>query len=215
MLYASGVVSPVETPDSSPAQALVAVGNHDRTSIPLQLYARDRNALAMTSSATTSAPVQPANSAAELLNDASMTPTEASVSATRADRLLAQFSSFRSELDAHQAQRERIVKLSRDVTALSKQLIFALHRVGSGRDMASVVREAEGKFKDLRGLFEKLQGEVTGADFWRRVPVLLIVRSSLLALTHPSPCTDTSGASVPASRNTQVFPFPFSLFLRV
>lgn len=120
------------------------------------------------------APAAP-STAAESPNDASMTTTEAPVPvpATRADRLLAQFTSFRSELDAHQAQRERIVKLSRDVTALSKQLIFALHRVGTGRPMESVFREAEGKFKDLRGLFEKLQGEVRGADFWRRVALSL------------------------------------------
>ncbi|GAA5876868.1 hypothetical protein JCM3774_000795 [Rhodotorula dairenensis] len=87
--------------------------------------------------------------------------------ASRADRLMAQFSSFRLELDAHQAQRERIVKLSRDVTALSKQLIFALHRIGSGRDLRVVLRDGDAKFDALRGLFEKLQGEVHGADFWR------------------------------------------------
>ncbi|GAA5979218.1 hypothetical protein JCM10908_002843 [Rhodotorula pacifica] len=86
---------------------------------------------------------------------------------TRADCLMEQFSTFRIELDAHQAQRERIVKLSRDVTALSKKLIFALHRVGNGTSMKVVEREAEGKMKDLRVLFEKLQGEVQGADFWR------------------------------------------------
>ena len=120
----------------------------------------------------TSAPAPTAASGS--LNDVSMATTETQIPApSRADRLLAQFSSFRSELDAHQAQRERIVKLSRDVTALSKQLIFALHRVGTGRPMESVFREAEGKFKDLRGLFEKLQGEVRGADFWRRVALFL------------------------------------------
>ncbi|POY73483.1 hypothetical protein BMF94_3420 [Rhodotorula taiwanensis] len=88
-------------------------------------------------------------------------------SATRADRLMSSFSAFRTELDQHQAQRERIVKLSRDVTALSKQLIFALHRIASGKGIQTVVREAEGKMKDLRVLFAKLQGEVQGADFWR------------------------------------------------
>ncbi|BGP45325.1 hypothetical protein JCM10450v2_001143 [Rhodotorula kratochvilovae] len=86
---------------------------------------------------------------------------------SRADTLLDTFTSFRAELDAHHAQRERIVKLSRDVTALSKQLIFTLHRVGSGRGMEAVFKEAEGKMQGLRALFEKLQGEVKGADFWR------------------------------------------------
>ncbi|GJN87824.1 hypothetical protein Rhopal_000779-T1 [Rhodotorula paludigena] len=87
---------------------------------------------------------------------------------TRADRLLSSFTAFRAELDVHHAQRERVVKLSRDVTALSKQLIFALHRVGgAGRSREEVLSEAEGKRDELRRLFERLQGEVKGADFWR------------------------------------------------
>ncbi|TNY23929.1 Translin [Rhodotorula diobovata] len=89
------------------------------------------------------------------------------VKPSRADTLLAAFTSFRAELDAHHAQRERIVKLSRDVTALSKQLIFTLHRVGSGKGKRAVFDEAEAKMDGLRRLFDKLQGEVRGADFWR------------------------------------------------
>ncbi|GAA5920658.1 hypothetical protein JCM6882_003450 [Rhodosporidiobolus microsporus] len=86
---------------------------------------------------------------------------------TRASDLLDQFTSYRSELDAHYAQRERIVKLSRDITALSKKLIFALHRIGSGRGKKAVFEEAEGKMGELRALFEQLQGEVQGEAFWR------------------------------------------------
>ncbi|GAA5898599.1 hypothetical protein JCM8208_004710 [Rhodotorula glutinis] len=90
---------------------------------------------------------------------------------TRAAALLSAFTAFRTELDTHHAQRERVVKLSRDVTALSKQLIFVLHRVGAaGGDKGArdkVVSEAEGKMEGLRALFGRLQGEVRGADFWR------------------------------------------------
>ncbi|KAG6014892.1 hypothetical protein E4U41_004740 [Claviceps citrina] len=39
------------------------------------------------------------------------------------------FETFRDELDEHHDRRERIVKVSRDVTALSKKIIFALQRV--------------------------------------------------------------------------------------
>ncbi|TKA57050.1 hypothetical protein B0A53_01006 [Rhodotorula sp. CCFEE 5036] len=154
------------------------------------------------------APAAP-STAAESPNDASMTTTEAPVPvpATRADRLLAQFTSFRSELDAHQAQRERIVKLSRDVTALSKQLIFALHRVGTGRTMESVFREAEGKFKDLRGLFEKLQGEIRAERFTffyylqhHSLPTLEEAQASLLppppAVPTPLPVSAETAAAV-------------------
>ncbi|KAF2753022.1 Translin, partial [Pseudovirgaria hyperparasitica] len=38
------------------------------------------------------------------------------------------FESFKSALDTHHDRRERIIKASRDITATSKKLIFALHR---------------------------------------------------------------------------------------
>lgn len=38
------------------------------------------------------------------------------------------FEGFRNELDKHHDRRERIVKVSRDVTALSKKMIFSLQR---------------------------------------------------------------------------------------
>ncbi|CAK7566304.1 MAG: hypothetical protein SEPTF4163_004244 [Sporothrix epigloea] len=41
----------------------------------------------------------------------------------------AMFEQFRDHLDAHHDRRERIVKASRDITALSKKVIFALQRV--------------------------------------------------------------------------------------
>ncbi|CAK7267783.1 hypothetical protein SEPCBS119000_002727 [Sporothrix epigloea] len=41
----------------------------------------------------------------------------------------AMFERFRDHLDAHHDRRERIVKASRDITALSKKIIFALQRV--------------------------------------------------------------------------------------
>ncbi|GAA5976890.1 hypothetical protein JCM5350_007280 [Sporobolomyces pararoseus] len=97
----------------------------------------------------------------------SATSTSTGTKRTRSTLLMDQFTSFRSELDQSQAQRERIVKISRDITALSKQMIFALHRVASGKKWEEVKREVEGKLKDLRGLFAKVQNEVKGEDFWR------------------------------------------------
>ena len=41
---------------------------------------------------------------------------------TTVSPLLTQFAFFRSELDAHHDRRERIVKVSRDITALSKKM---------------------------------------------------------------------------------------------
>ncbi|KAL9131679.1 MAG: hypothetical protein Q9175_006703 [Cornicularia normoerica] len=42
--------------------------------------------------------------------------------------LMAMFETFRTELDEHHDRRERIIKASRDITALSKKVIFSLQR---------------------------------------------------------------------------------------
>jgi predicted translin family RNA/ssDNA-binding protein len=44
-------------------------------------------------------------------------------------RFTAMFEGFRDELDEHHSRRERVIKASRDITALSKKIIFALQRV--------------------------------------------------------------------------------------
>ncbi|BGP00862.1 hypothetical protein NBRC10513v2_000987 [Rhodotorula toruloides] len=153
-----------------------------------------------------------------------MDATTATPQRSRADALLDAFHGFRTELDAHYAQRERIVKLSRDVTALSKQLIFALHRIGGGKSKKQVFKEVEGKMADLRVLFEKLQGEVQGADFWRyqrsvspgiqeylegftfyyylqhhSLPTLEEAQASLVPPTPQPAASASDSASVPAS----------------
>lgn len=87
--------------------------------------------------------------------------------ATRAERLLTQFTEFRSELDEHQAQRERVIRCSREITAVSKKTIFSLQRMGTGASKAVVFKEAEQKLGQLRVQFELVQKEVQGADFWR------------------------------------------------
>lgn len=63
----------------------------------------------------------------------------------RSDRLLDQFAEFRDELNAHHDSRERLIKLSRDITALSKKLIFALHRITVG-DRTAVFKGAPRMF---------------------------------------------------------------------
>ncbi|PWN24378.1 Translin, partial [Jaminaea rosea] len=43
--------------------------------------------------------------------------------------ILSAFDTYRSEIDAHNDRRERLIKASRDITNLSKKLIFHLHRL--------------------------------------------------------------------------------------
>ena len=42
--------------------------------------------------------------------------------------LINSFIGFRADLDAHQDKHERLVKTSRDITIISKRIIFNLHR---------------------------------------------------------------------------------------
>lgn len=41
------------------------------------------------------------------------------------------FEGFKAELDEHHDRRERVIKASRDITAFSKKVIFALQRYAS------------------------------------------------------------------------------------
>ncbi|KAJ1603615.1 hypothetical protein NDA14_003012 [Ustilago hordei] len=55
------------------------------------------------------------------------TGNQASSSASTSE-ITEAFSSFRDEIDDHNDRRERLIKVSRDVTSLSKKVIFLLHR---------------------------------------------------------------------------------------
>ncbi|RMZ91671.1 hypothetical protein DV736_g1115, partial [Chaetothyriales sp. CBS 134916] len=66
------------------------------------------------------------------------------------------FEQFRAELDEHHDRRERIIKTSRDVTAQSKKIIFALQR---NRDLgkpihASIAKQTTPMLTTIQGLFQ-------------------------------------------------------------
>lgn len=91
--------------------------------------------------------------------------------------LIQAFHAYSAELDEHYDRRERIIKTSRDITALSKKLIFHLHRV-TQRKPEAVLKEAEPKLKDLANLFSTLQADLEGERYWRCVyPVFVILVS--------------------------------------
>ena len=76
------------------------------------------------------------------------------------------FGHISRELDMRHDKRERIVKISRDITigvcprqyqiillltfTESKRIIFALHRIKTDEDKASVLAEASRRFTELR-----------------------------------------------------------------
>lgn len=55
--------------------------------------------------------------------------SSASTFVSRAERIQLDFDGYRSEIDTHNDRRERLIKASRDITNLSKKLIFHLHRI--------------------------------------------------------------------------------------
>ncbi|KAK7694361.1 hypothetical protein QCA50_001547 [Cerrena zonata] len=87
------------------------------------------------------------------------------------------FDSFRDELDEHNDRRERLIKSSRDVTNLSKKVIFLLHRImtddASPEDQddrkraARAVIKGRDKLKEIQNMFAGFSHEVKGDRFWR------------------------------------------------
>lgn len=77
--------------------------------------------------------------------------------------ILDAFASFRDEIDDYNDRRERLIKTSRDVTSLSKKVIFLLHRFDI-KDFASpapssktrsLFSEAESKLEEIVGLLRQ------------------------------------------------------------
>ncbi|KAI8969249.1 Translin [Mycotypha africana] len=80
------------------------------------------------------------------------------------------FRECRDILDIQYDRRERIIKLSRDITSQSKKMIFALHRVAqakSYKDNTKKFSETEDRKKDIIILFKKLAEDIQGRDYYR------------------------------------------------
>ncbi|KAI0466168.1 Translin [Xylaria cf. heliscus] len=79
------------------------------------------------------------------------------------------FESFRDELDEHHDRRQRIGKVSRDVTALSKKIIFSLQRVRklSHPIPERIQTEIDGRLKEIAELLKTIQPDVQGMNRYR------------------------------------------------
>ncbi|KAG8833332.1 hypothetical protein FRC17_010864 [Serendipita sp. 399] len=104
------------------------------------------------------------------------------------EEIVSAFDSFREELDSNNDRRERIIKLSREITILSKRAIFLLHRIatsdqkqetppyaGEGEtqhaqsDSGDSVKTVETKLQDIRKrLLKQLAVEVPSQTiYWQ------------------------------------------------
>ncbi|KAI0702457.1 Translin [Cytidiella melzeri] len=103
---------------------------------------------------------------------------EQSASLKSRTAMAAVFETFREELDEHNDRRERLIKNSRDVTNLSKKVIFLLHRIMTEdetppTDNSDHARAAQAaargreKLKEVQRLLASIHEEVQGDRFWR------------------------------------------------
>ncbi|KAI1823198.1 Translin [Xylaria intraflava] len=76
------------------------------------------------------------------------------------------FESFRDELDEHHDRRMRIGKVSRDVTALSKKIIFSLQRVRklSQPIPERIQSEIDARLNEIAELLKTIQPDVQGMN---------------------------------------------------
>ncbi|KAG8931043.1 hypothetical protein FRC02_003317 [Tulasnella sp. 418] len=88
------------------------------------------------------------------------------------------FDAMRVQFDENNDRKERLIKLSREVTTISKKIIFLLHRVltdnssqeeENKKKRSDGVRKADPLFADIRKLFTAMGQEMQGDQFWRYV----------------------------------------------
>ncbi|KAF8740652.1 hypothetical protein AX14_007788 [Amanita brunnescens Koide BX004] len=83
------------------------------------------------------------------------------------------FEAFRVELDDYNDRRERLIKASRDITTLSKKVIFLLHRTlteASSHDPAIAKQAAlrgREKLREVQSLYAKMNSELERDRYWR------------------------------------------------
>jgi len=79
------------------------------------------------------------------------------------------FTRVRDKLDAHYDRRERLIKISRDITALSKKMIFSLQRIqGEVTTLpADIQKEINQREGEIQRLLKKAEPDVQGTNTFR------------------------------------------------
>ncbi|KAJ2836247.1 hypothetical protein J3B01_002961 [Coemansia erecta] len=81
----------------------------------------------------------------------------------RKQQVMTTFLAYRNTLDAHYDQRERVIKCSRDITALSKKMVFSLLRITQDSP-EKVFKDVEFKHNQVLELFSKMSKEMQGSN---------------------------------------------------
>ena len=79
------------------------------------------------------------------------------------------FTKIRDKLDAHYDRRERLIKISRDITALSKKMIFSLQRIQGDVDSlpAGIQKQVDQQEGEIKNLLKKAEKDIQGANAYR------------------------------------------------
>ncbi|KAK4124296.1 Translin [Parathielavia appendiculata] len=95
------------------------------------------------------------------------------------------FESIRDELDEHHDRRERIVKASRDITALSKKIIFSLQRVRRIESQlpSNIQFEVDSRLAEIAKLLATLAPDIQGINRYRYARSLMCLEEFVEALT--------------------------------
>ncbi|KAJ0416939.1 Translin family-domain-containing protein [Aspergillus carlsbadensis] len=80
--------------------------------------------------------------------------------------VLSMFETFRDELDQHHDRRERLIKTSRDITALSKKIIFSLQRVRTANTPLppAIQKDTQSRFSQITELFQSTIPDIAGLN---------------------------------------------------
>ena len=87
------------------------------------------------------------------------------------------FTQFRDKLDAHYDRRERLIKISRDITSLSKKMIFSLQRIQGEITClpAGIQKEVDQREGEIQKLLQKAESDIQGANAYRYRPVYAVL----------------------------------------
>ncbi|EGE86587.1 translin-associated factor TraX [Blastomyces dermatitidis ATCC 18188] len=94
-----------------------------------------------------------------------MTPHDSSIDGDTST-IRSIFNTFRGDLDEHHDRRERVIKASRDITALSKKIIFSLHRVRALNKPLpkNITEDNQERLAQITALFNSVVPDLAGIN---------------------------------------------------
>ncbi|PIG82950.1 translin-associated factor TraX [Aspergillus arachidicola] len=96
--------------------------------------------------------------------------TTTTTMAEQSTQILSIFETFRNELDEHHDRRERLIKISRDITALSKKISNKINPQNPQTHAPlpeNITKETQSRFTQIQSLFTNALPDLTGPNKWR------------------------------------------------